>query len=162
MVDAEARNIGKALALKSAYAGLVLAYIINAIDFYLWDVELTRAIFWIYYSDFKWPVIIGAFGFLKISSFFGKKAGVTILINGKNEFATGIKTGLLVLIFGGIFGCGISFVFGIIRDMRFDTNTLSLYFLLPLMWIMFFGILPAIIVGFVFGYHVKSKTNNSI
>jgi ABC-type antimicrobial peptide transport system permease subunit len=46
---------------------------------------------------------------------------------------------------------------GIIMDKRFDSNTLSLYFFLPLMWIMFFGILPAIIVGFIFGYQVKSK-----
>jgi hypothetical protein len=157
MIEVNARNIGKALALKSAYIGLVLAYLICAIDFYSWDVELTKAIFWIYFSDFKWPVIMGAFGFLKISSFFGEKAGVSILINGKNEFWTGIKTGLLVLIFGGIFGCALSFVMGIIMDKRFDSNTLSLYFFLPLMWIMFFGILPAIIVGFIFGYQVKSK-----
>lgn len=150
-----AKHIGQQLAIKSALIGLLIAYILFGLVIFSWDQKLIKAIFWIFDVEFWYHLLIGAIGLLTMGYFFGRLAGVEILVKRKNEFLTGIKYGLLTLITGTLIGSSVGFIQEGIDDIDGFGNPFYDYYFKPLYWVTMYGIIPVIIVGIMFGKQIK-------
>lgn len=100
-----AKKIGQLLAAKSVIIGLVIAYIIFG-----WDKNLIKSVCWIFYVEFWYHLLIGAFGLIAMAYFFGRLAGTEILIKGRNAIISGIKYGFIILITGTLIGTSVGFI----------------------------------------------------
>ena len=160
MVDLKiAKQIGQRLAIKSGLIGLLLAYLIFGGLLYSWDMELLKALFWIFDVEFWYHLLIGAIGLLIMAYFFGQLAGVEILIKRRNEKLTGIKYGLLTMITGTLVGSSVGFIQEGIDNIGFS-NPIFDYYFKPMYWVTIFGIIPATIVGQWFGRKIKRREQN--
>lgn len=150
-----AKHIGQKLAIKSALIGLLIAYILFGLVIFSWDQKLINAIFWIFEVEFWYHLLIGAIGLLTMGYFFGRLAGVEILVKQKNEFLTGIKYGLLTLVTGTLIGSSVGFIQEGIDDIGGFGDPFYDYYFKPLYWVNMYGIIPVIIVGIMFGKQIK-------
>jgi hypothetical protein len=102
-----AKKIGQLLAAKSVIIGLVIAYIIFGWFTFGWDKNLIKSVCWIFYVEFWYHLLIGAFGLITMAYFFGRLAGTEILIKGRNAIISGIKYGFIILITGTLIGSSV-------------------------------------------------------
>jgi hypothetical protein len=152
-----AKKIGQRLAIISGLIGLTIAYILFRWVSYRWDSNLTESIFGIAYVELRYHLMTGAIGLLTMAYFCGQLAGVDILIKHKNDLLTGIKYGLLTLVTGTLIGSSVGFIKEGINNFDDLTGLFYVYYLTPLYWMTFFGIVPAIIVGLWFGRQTKRQ-----
>lgn len=152
-----AKHIGQRLALKSALIGLFIAYILYARVTYGWDEKFSKAVFWIFDVEYWYHLLIGATGLLAMAYFFGRLAGVDILVKQKNEIRTGIQYGLMTLFTGTLIGSSVAFIEEGIGNMGGFSNPFYDYYFKPMYWVTIFGIVPAIIVGVWFGRQIKKQ-----
>jgi hypothetical protein len=152
-----AKQIGQGLAIKSGLIGLTIAYITFGWIFTSHETNLVKAIFWIADVEFWYHLIIGAIGLLTMAYFFGRLAGVDILIKKKNDLLTGIKCGLLTLVTGTLIGSSVGFIQEGIDDIGGFSNPFYDYYFKPMYWVTIFGIVPVIIVGLWFGRQIKRQ-----
>ena len=158
MVDTKiAKHIGRRLAIKSGLIGLLIAYILFGCLTFSWEQNLFKAIFWIFDIGFWYHLLIGAIGLLTMAYFFGQLAGVEILVKRKNEVWTGIKYGLITLVTGTLIGSSVGFVQEGVDNIGRFGNPFYDYYFKPLYWVIMFGIVPVIIVGFLFGRQIKKQ-----
>jgi hypothetical protein len=152
-----AKQIGQRLAIKSGLIGLFIAYIIFGGLLYSWDMKLFKAVFWIFDVEFWYHLIIGAIGLLTMAYFFGRLAGVEILVKKRNELLTGIKYGLLTLVTGTLIGSSVGFIQEGIDNIGGFGNPFYDYYFKPMYWVIIYGMVPVIIVGLWFGRQIKRQ-----
>jgi hypothetical protein len=148
-----AKHIGQRLALKSGLVGLLIAYLLFGWLTNTWDSNLTKAIFWIYFVEFKIHLLIGAIGLITMAYYFGQLAGVEILVKNRNDLLTGVKYGLLTLLIGTLIGSTVGFVQEGLDNFGYSNPFFDYYFK-PLYWVTMFGSIPAILVGLWFGRRI--------
>ena len=124
-----------------------------------WDADYKKALFWIVDVEFKFHLFIGGIGLLTMAYFLGQLAGVEILIKKRNYWLTGVKYGILVLITGTLIGSSVGFLQEGIKDIGGFSNPFYDYYFKPMYWMLMFGIVPAIIVGLLFGRQIKKHGN---
>ncbi len=93
-----------------------------------------------------------------LSYLSGELAAKQIIINKRSFVLIGVITGFIIVITGtiagslvGFFQEGIPNSDGNLGEAIFD------YILKPLLWVLYFGFIPIIMVGIVFGYLLKRK-----
>lgn len=150
-----AKHIGQRLALKSVVIGLLIAYIIFSSLLINWDGGILKAIFWITDVEFAYHLIIGAIGLLAMGYLFGQRAGIDILIKGKNELWVGVIYGFITLVTGTLIGSSVGFVEEGIDNIGGFSNPFFDYYFKPMYWILMFGFIPTILVGLWFGSRIK-------
>lgn len=156
MTKESAENIGIRIATISVTIGIVFAYLIPTFVFY--DGTL-KSFTWIFDIGFWFNVILGIAFFYGMGYLFGKRAGIEILIKKRNYILTGIKYGVLTLITATFLTSLIGFFQEGIYNIGGFSNPFYDYIFKPMYWILMYGILPAIIVGILFGLTIKLNGN---
>jgi hypothetical protein len=154
ILDRVAKHIGQKLGIQSVLIGLVIAY--SIMTYFNWDnSEPLDSILWIKDDNYAFNMLVGAFGLLISGYFFGQRAGIEILIKGRNSKLIGIITGLVILWTGTILGSTIGFIQEGLENVAPYDNPFVDYYVKPIFWVTFFGLLPAIVVGIWFGGQIK-------
>jgi hypothetical protein len=153
-----AERIGIRVATISVSIGIILAYLIPTWIF--WDGTL-ESFTWIFDIGFWFNVLMGIVFFYGMGYFFGKKAGKEILIKKRNYILTGIKYGVLTLITATFLTSLIGFFQEGIDNIGGFSNPIYDYIFKPMYWILMYGLLPAIIVGVLFGLTIKLNGNKA-
>jgi hypothetical protein len=157
ILERTAKHIGQRLAFQSVIVGLVIAYLIMM--YFKWEnSEPLDSILWIKDDNYVFNMLVGGFGLLISGYFFGQRAGIEILIKGRNSKLIGIITGLAILWTGTILGSTIGFIQEGIEDIGIYDNPFVDYYVKPIFWVTFFGLLPVIVVGVWFGGQIKRTT----
>jgi hypothetical protein len=149
-----AENIGIKVALKSVTIGILIAYLIPTI---LVIGDGIQAVLWIFKISYWINIVIGILIFYACGYYFGKKAGIEILINKKDYQKVGAKYGFLTLIVTAFLSSWIGFFQEGIDSVGTIDNPFEDYIFKPMFWILLFGFLPAILVGMLFGKWIKKK-----
>lgn len=152
-----AKKIGRRIAIKSGLIGLLIAYLLFALIMLSWDTNYKKALFWIVDVEFKFHLFVGAVGLLTMAYLFGQLAGVEILVKQKNYLLTGVKYGVLTLITGTLIESSVGFLEEGINDIGGFSNPFYDYYFKPLYWVTMYGIIPAIVVGLLFGIQIKRQ-----
>ncbi|WP_298313211.1 hypothetical protein [uncultured Aquimarina sp.] len=150
MTSEIAKNIGIRKALQSATIGMFIAFLFMIL---LSGGNLQWMAEWNYWIN----IIIGIGIFYGLAYFFGKNAGHEILIQKKSSGKVGAKYGFLTLIIT-------AFLVGWTGFMQegmepYDTfwDSFEDYIMKPFFWITIVGLLPAILVGVLFGKWIKKS-----
>ncbi|AXT53391.1 hypothetical protein D1818_22120 [Aquimarina sp. BL5] len=145
-----AKNIGIRKALQSATIGMFIAFLFMIL---LSGGNIQWMTEWNYWIN----IIIGIGIFYGLAYFFGKNAGYEILIQKKSSGGVGAKYGFLTLIIT-------AFLVGWTGFMQegmepYDTfwDSFEDYIMKPFFWITIVGLLPAILVGVLFGKWIKKS-----
>jgi hypothetical protein len=107
-----------------------------------------------------WPLNLGI-GILALylsGKFIGNKMEFLIKTKKWNATLTGIIGLFTILLFGIIFGSTVGFIQEGLENIKSEnglSNALIDYYLKPSFWILFFGIIPTIIVGGIIGCQIK-------
>ena len=136
----KAMNIGGEQGLKLSAIGLAVFYVEMAFLF--------EEVFWFIGIRYILNVIIGAIAFLVMGYYWGTKAGIAIIIKSKSGIGIGILYGLIILITTAFLSSVPGFLFG-------GMDTLLLYG--PMLLIIFFGFIPAVIASIWFGWSIEQK-----
>ena len=171
-----AKKIGSSLAMKSVTIGLVIAYSImvalcggydNFVHQLLWIVDWLK-------SEFLPHTIIGIIAFYTCGYFFGSMAGNDILVKRLNYILVGSLWGLRTLLSTVFLTSLTGFFLGImhslhylqtIEDMKHSTfiyDNFIDYIVKPMFWFSIFGILPTIVIGILFGWHIEKKAEPNL
>lgn len=140
---------GRIWALKFTAIGIAIAYIIMYF--------LIQSPIWIFEGKIRFVlnIIIGAFGMVFSAYFFGQLAGFLIITKKYWSIPIGVLTGILILVLGTIIGSLLGyFQEGIshsLNDGLFD------YIVKPLFWVSFFGFIPVLVCGLIYGLILKNK-----
>ena len=149
-----AKKIGSTQAIKAVLIGLIIAYAIMVGLDYEWERGL-YSFLWFRDISFKFQLLLSTIAVFIIAHFFGKKAGVDIILKNKNAVWIGTKYG-----FGVVWTTTIlSSLFQTIENIR-DNNVLFDYMFKPIYWVTLWGFIPIFIVGFWFGKSIKRKIKN--
>jgi len=157
-----AKKIGRHIAIKSGLIGLCIAYLLFAVIMLSWDADYKKAFLWIVDVEFKFHLFVGAIGLLTMAYFFGQLAGVEILIKHRNYLLTGVKYGILTLVTGTLIGSSVGFLQEGVKNIGGFSNPFYDYYFKPLYWVTMYGIIPAIIVGLLFGHQIKRQGQKTI
>ncbi len=82
---------------------------------------------------------------------------IKILIKKKNDTLVGIKYAFLALITGTVIGCCVGFFQEGVHNLNTDDNPFEDYFYKPIIWVVLFGLVPALFIGTWFGKQIKKK-----
>ncbi len=153
MTKKEARKIGSKFALFGALIGLVIAQGImtyltqgpNLLDGFLWFTDF-------YYI---WNILFAIIVFLAASSYFGKIAGERILIRNQNASLVGILSGLMILFITSFAASWVGFFQEGISEFDSGGSPFFNYIYKPVYWVMFFGFLPVVGLGLLYGWIVR-------
>ncbi len=94
--------------------------------------------------------------------FFGQLAGFEILIKHRNYLLTGIKYGCINFNNWNSDWKLNGFLQEGLKDIGGFANPFYDYYFKPLYWVIMFGIIPAIIVGLLFGRQIKKQGQKMI
>ena len=105
-------------------------------------------------------LFIGICGLFIAGYFISKKMEKLIKIKKKNSVLIGIVGLILILLIGVLIGSSVGFIEEGIDNFDRENgiqNALFDYYVKPLFWIFFFGIIPTLIVGGILGYGIKKN-----
>jgi len=155
MTETEAKKIGRKLGLKSALIGLTIAQIIMT-SFFIGD-GLLKAFFW--FADFSYNLNLAVASLLLLACgyYFGGKAGMQILIQKKESSWVGFKFCFLTLFVTSFFASLIGFFQEGVKNIGTDDNPFEDYLFKPMFWVLLFGILPVVAVGFWLGRKIEKQ-----
>jgi len=155
MTRLDARSRGRVGGIIYALALLLLAYVVT--------VPVARKIegfqqpaLWFLEVSYQLNVLVGILIFLLSSFIYGGRAGIAILVEGRNAFVTGLVFGLAVLfttaLLSGLTGFlqeGVEFIgYG---DPVYD------YIGKPFQMIVKFGFVPTALLSWLFGVFIRKK-----
>lgn len=152
-----AKQIGQRLGIIAGIIGLLIAYSMFITLYYVTGSKLSSALIWITKIEFIPNISIGAIGLIIMSYFFGKLAGIDILIKKKNHIWTGIKYGVLILVTGTLIGSTVGFIEEGIDNIGSFDNPFYDYLIKPVYWVTIAGIIPVTMVGIWFGWSIKKQ-----
>lgn len=154
----QAKKIGKTQALKSVCWGLLIAQLMMT-----WlssDQGLINAFFWFLDFNYQLNVIVGVTIMLLCGYYYGQLAGVEILIKKKNHFWIGFKYGMATFLTTIFLASWTAFFQEGLKNMGTEDNPFSDYILKPFFWVLVFGLIPVLLVGFWFGTQIKKHEIN--
>lgn len=157
--EAKAQKIGYKYAFISNLIGLLSAILILM---YLGRVDSLRSNFFTllyFFTDFALNFSAGLAGMFITAYYLGKRAGLRVLKEQSNPFTVGILTGILVLIAGTFAGSLIGFFQEGWSNIGTHDNPFVDYLFKPLFWILSYGFIPVLIVGFWYGSRLAKKIN---
>lgn len=105
-------------------------------------------------------LFIGIFGLFVAGYYISIKMEKLIKSRKWNSVLTGIIGLILILFIGVLFGSTVGFIEEGIENIDREngiTKALFDYYVKPLFWIFFFGIIPTLIVGGILGYGIKKN-----
>ena len=150
----KAKSLGRKKAYETVLIGVSIFYVIGV---FIFSNEGLQSLLWLSYIDlYNWMFILNwVISFLIVAYFVGSHAGKQILVK-KNHFVkTGIVSGILMVIFGAVLGCFLGFLLESAQDLETKQPIID-FFLVPIFWIILYGIAPSILLGVWFGYRLKS------
>ena len=149
MKKENAEKIGIKAAFKSVSIGIVFFLLL----LFVFGMNIKFLIEFDYYLN----IILG-FVFFYICGFvFGKKSAIEILIMKKNETVVGIKYGIFTLIITAFLFSLVGFFQEGRTYIGTNYNPIEGYIFKPMFWIIFFGIIPTVIMGRFFGKWIKRE-----
>ena len=150
----KAQQIGSKNAIISVVTGLIIAQAIMM--FFSFGENLITSFLW--FVEFNYTVNILAGIILSILSahFFGKIAGKRILIDQKNSVLTGIIAGFAIILTTTFLASLIGFFQEGIQNLGTNDNPYVDYIIKPIFWVLFFGFIPVLIVGSLFGKSINA------
>lgn len=153
MTKEAAMWIGSRLAIKSMLIGLLIAQAMMTLV--ASDNGLLKGLFWFADFDFLPNIIFAVVVSIVGAYYFGRIAGLRILINGNNEILVGILTGLLIIISSSFLTGWIEFFNEEVYYSKTITEAFKDYVLKPVYVVTLYGFIPVIIVGTIYGIQVK-------
>ncbi len=150
MTPERAKNIGIKKALQSTTIGILIAFLFMMLlagGNPQWMVE------WNYWIN----IIIGIVIFYGLAYLFGKNAGYEILIKKKDSDKVGAKYGFLILTITAFLVGWTGFVQEGMEASDTFWDSFEDYIFKPFFWITLIGLLPAILVGILFGKWIKKS-----
>jgi hypothetical protein len=147
---ARAKKTGYRLMFKAITAGLIVAYTMMA--FFSWD------LLWLFGFEYALLMVMAIVVTYAAGFFFGRIAGVAIIIKQKNKILIGVLYTFLV-VWTTLLLCSLPGFFG----ERWETTTsigdrIIDYIVKPLWWVTLFGSLPTLIIGLWLGKAIKSHS----
>ena len=158
MKEKAAKRIGIKYGIKSIIIGVITSYC-TIFVFFLLSGEGLKSIIWLNELDFYSLLFIlnWIFSFFLFALIFGIKAGKEILIQKRDFEKVGMKYGVLTLIFASFLGCLPGLISEGMEGFTLKSYGINSYIFKPMFWIIFFGIIPAVLTGRWFGKKIKSK-----
>jgi len=156
MDSRKAKSLGSKAGLKAVTMGLVIAEFIMTI--FSWDEGIFKAIFWFANYDYLLNIVFAVIIFFLCGHFFGQAASKAILINHKHYSLEGFKFGLFTLFVTTVVSSCISFLIeGTAKiGMRGEAPVYD-YIFQPVYWVCFFGLIPALVMGYWFGKQIRKR-----
>ncbi|MFT6337382.1 MAG: hypothetical protein ACJATI_004145 [Halioglobus sp.] len=148
-----AKKIGSRLAIRSILIGLFIAQCIMTI--FASDNGILKGFFWFTDFDYLFNIIFEVIVSLTTAYYFGRIAGKRILINGNNEILVGILTGLIIIIVSSFVSSWVGFFQEGIDNIGTNDDPFYDYIFKPIYAVTFFGFIPVLIVGSVYGTQIK-------
>lgn len=150
---ARAKKTGYRLAFKAITAGLIVAYCMMAF--------FSADLLWLFSFEYAWLMLVAIVVTYAAGFFYGRMAGVAILIKQKNKMLTGILCGFLMVWSATLLSCLPGF-FGESWETTASVGDRIIdYIIKPLWWVTLFGSLPIIIVGIWLGNAIKSRSEKT-
>ena len=154
MTEDVAKKIGSNSALKSVTIGLIVAYLIMML-LTIGD-GFFKALIWIIYFDNSLNLIVSMGVIYLCSYLFGRFAGNEIIMMNKNAVWVGIKYSFITLVISTF----ISSFWGLFQAMEKNDGVENLfgdYIMKPVFLVSIVGLIPVIIIGALFGTHIKRR-----
>ena len=156
MTTDAARKIGAKQGLISVFFGMAIAYLMMTF-LMVEDYGFISGFLWILKVEYWYHILIGCCIMILSGYFYGQIAGKAILIGNSNSVLVGFLTGMAVLLTTGFLGGITGFLEEGINNIGTHDNPFFDYLIKPLFWIAFFGLIPSLIVGIIFGKQIKRK-----
>ena len=155
MINEQAIKIGRTEAFKSVTVGLLIAQLM------MMQLSWTRgpvgALLWFTYVDYQINLLIAIAAIYLSAYVFGGMAGTCIIIKKWNYLWTGFLFGLLILVSATFFASWTAFFQEGLDELHRQGTPFYDYIFKPMFWVTVTGFLPALIVGFRFGYRIYKK-----
>jgi len=148
-----AQQIGSKNAIISVVTGLVIAQCIMM--YFSFGDSHSSSILWFVEFGYTINILAGVILSLITAHYFGKIAGKRILIDKKNSIITGIATGFAIILTTTFFASLIGFFQEGIQNVGTNDNPFVDYIIKPIFWVLFFGLIPVLLVGTLFGKSIN-------
>lgn len=156
MTIKEAEKIGSRQGLIASGIGLVIADLMMIL-IHLQDHNIINSIFWLVKFEYWINVTLGVIIMLMCGYCFGQIAGKLILIKKWNYILTGMSIGIIVLLTTSFLASLTGFFQEGLSNISSPDNPFYDYIFKPMYWVVSFGFIPVLIVGFWFGKQIKNK-----
>ncbi len=156
MTVTEAQNIGSKQGLISGGLGILIAQLIMTAMISS-DQSFFKAFIWFLSVDYKLNLLIGCIIMLFCGYYYGKIAGKAILIKQRNFILVGFLCAMAVLLTTAFLAGWVGFFQEGIDNIGTNDNPFEDYIFKPFFWVTLFGIIPALLVGILFGIQIKRK-----
>lgn len=157
MTEVEAKKIGSRQGLIFVIVGLLIAQFIMV--WFSSDNSIIEGFFWFTTFNYNFNVIIGILIMLISGHLFGQIAGKAILIKKRNYVLMGFLCGMAILMTTAFLSSWIGFFQEGISKIGTEDNPFVDYIYKPIFWILFFGLIPVLVVGTWFGKQIKKHEN---
>lgn len=154
----KAKYLGGKFGIRAVTGGILLAQLILTIFFYRKSDGLFTAFFW--FTDFQYlgSLISGILILYLSGYFYGQVCGRQVLINHKNYNLVGFKFAMFSLVVSAIGSSAVNFlIVGIEEVGRQGETPIKDYIIMPIYFIHFFGLAPALIIGYWFGKQLRRR-----
>ena len=160
MTVKKAQQIGSKNAIISVASGLVIAQCI--MTYFSFGDSLTTSILWFVEFGYTLNILAGLILSLSTAHYLGKKAGKRILIDKKNPALTGIVTGFAIILITTLCASLIGFFQEGIQNIGTNDNPFVDYIIKPIFWVLFFGCIPVLLVGTLFGKSINAHNQKPV
>lgn len=145
-----AKKIGSRKAMVYSTVSIILAFIIMTL-------LAGGNVLWIIHWNYKINIVFGVAILYLLAYLFGKKAGVEILIKKKDSENVGMKYTIVTLLITSMSIGWIGFIQEGIEPHDTFWSSFEDYIFKPFFWVSIIGIIPAIVIGVIFGNAIKKK-----
>ena len=152
MINERAIKIGRTEAFKSVAIGLLIAQLMMMQ--LSWNRGPVGALLWFTHVDYQINLLIAIAAIYLCAYVFGGMAGTCIIIKKWNYLVTGFIFGLLILVSATFLASWTAFFQEGLDELHREGTPFYDYIFKPLFWVTVTGFLPALIVGFWFGYRI--------
>lgn len=153
MDEQKAKKIGSNVAIKAVTAGLLVAQLI--MTFLSSDGGFIKGFFWFTHFSYNLNLVIGILVMYLCGYFLGQRAGLEIIVKKKDFYWTGLKYGFLTLFATAFISSWTGFFQEGMHNMGTQDEPINDYIVKPVFWIMTFGFIPLLLIGYLFGRQIK-------
>jgi hypothetical protein len=154
----KAKHLGSKFGIRSVTAGLIMAQVIMSVFFYNKSDGIIKAILWFTEKDYWLNLLAGIAILYLCGYFYGQASGKQVLINHKNYNLVGFKFAMFTLVTSTVISCCINFLMvGVDKVGRQGEHPITDYILNPILFILLFGLIPSLIIGFWFGKQLRKR-----
>ncbi|WP_420318160.1 hypothetical protein [Ekhidna sp.] len=142
--------------------GLFIAGIIMITLTFTWSESLDKSFnSLIKFIVSMWPnLLTGILLLFATSHYFGRKAGILILVKNRAKLIVGIGTAFVVLLTSTFVASWVGFIQEGIDNIGTNDNPFEDYIFKPMYWITVFGSIPSLILGGILGLTIRSRGKN--